>query len=76
LGIPIGTVTKIGPKGFTLGIKGEKENNFFNLSFYGPDFAPGREMIRINVEGDFATLWANVATIKYCFDEIHTIGLK
>jgi hypothetical protein len=36
----------------------------------------GREMILINGEGEFATLWANVATIKYCFDEIQTIGLK
>jgi hypothetical protein len=36
----------------------------------------GRENILINVEGEFATLWANVATIKYYFDEIHTIGLK
>jgi hypothetical protein len=33
-----------------------------------------RKMIPINFGGQFATLWANVAIIKYCcFDEIHNV---
>jgi hypothetical protein len=36
--IPIGAITETSPIGFTLVIKVEKENIFFNLVFYGPDF--------------------------------------
>ncbi len=32
---PIGEITEVSPKGFALGIKAEKWNNFFNLSLYG-----------------------------------------
>jgi hypothetical protein len=33
-----------------------------------------RKMIPMNFGGQFATLWANVAMIKYyCFDEIHNV---
>jgi hypothetical protein len=31
----MGAITEISPKGFTLGTKAEKWNNFFNLSLYG-----------------------------------------
>jgi hypothetical protein len=38
LSIPIGAIVEISLKGFILGDKVEKGNNFFNLPFYGPDF--------------------------------------
>jgi hypothetical protein len=31
----IGAINEISPKGFTVGIKAEKQNDFFNLSLYG-----------------------------------------
>jgi len=37
--IPIGAITEITPKGFTLGVKAEKENIFLNLSIYDLDLA-------------------------------------
>jgi hypothetical protein len=36
----------------------------------------GIKKIPITLEGHFATLGADVLVIKYCFDEIHTIGSK
>jgi hypothetical protein len=38
--IPIGVIIKVNFKGFTLWIKAENENIFFNLTLYGPDLAP------------------------------------
>jgi hypothetical protein len=37
LSIPIAAIVEISLKGFTLGDKVEKEDNFLNLPFYGPD---------------------------------------
>jgi hypothetical protein len=37
--LPIGAIIEISPKGFTLGVKAENKNNFFNLSLYGLDLA-------------------------------------
>jgi hypothetical protein len=76
--IPIGAITEISPKGFTLVIKVEKENIFKNLIFYGPDFVSRqKKKIPINLGGQFATLGLNVVAIKYChFDEIYTLRSK
>ncbi len=37
--IPIGAITEISPKGFTLGVKADFFFKFFNLSLYGLDLA-------------------------------------
>jgi hypothetical protein len=37
--ILIGVIPQISSIGFTLGVKVEKENNFLDLSLYGPDLA-------------------------------------
>jgi hypothetical protein len=65
------------PQGLYIRSKSEIENNFFNLPLHGPDLTQGRKRILIKFGGQFATLRANVAAIKYCcFDEIHTVGSK
>jgi hypothetical protein len=66
LNIPIGGITEINPKGFTL----EIEVDFLNLSLYvkNNSYILGRSI---------ATLEANVVVIKYCyFDEIHIVESK
>jgi hypothetical protein len=40
-------------------------------------WSKAKKKIPLNLGGEFATLGAYVATIKYyCFDEIHIIGPK
>jgi hypothetical protein len=73
LSIPIGAIVEISIKGFTLGDKVEKGNNFiFNLPFYGPNLTSRPKKRKpIDLGGQFATLATNVAAIKKsCFDEI------
>jgi len=48
LSIPIGAIVEISLKVFTLGDKVEKENNFFNLPFYGLDLT-SRQKKRIPI---------------------------
>ncbi len=59
--ILIGAITEISPKGFTLGVKVEKENNFFNLLLYDPDLTLRQKKKKKkkpnNLGGQFATLW-------------------
>jgi hypothetical protein len=73
--IPIGAITEISPKGFTLGVKA---GNFIYLLIYhlmALTWYQGIKRIPFNLGGQFATLKVNVATMKYCcFDEIHIIG--
>ncbi len=44
--IPVATINKISPKCFTLGVKAEKENNFFNLPLYALTWPQGRKTMK------------------------------
>ncbi len=60
--IPIGSITEISPKGFTIGVKAENEKLFFfNLSLYGPDFVPKAE------KGYLSTWKANLQPLSQCW---------
>jgi len=57
--------------------QGWKRKENFNLPPYGHDLTPRGKKNPINLGGQFATLKANVVTIKYrCFDEIHIVKSK
>jgi hypothetical protein len=74
--IPIGAITEISPKGFTIGVKAEKGSNFFNLPLYHPNLAPRQKKGTFQVGGPICNPWGpNVAAIKYfCSNEIHIVG--
>ncbi len=66
---------EINPKGFTLGVKAGRNNNFLIYHFMALTWPQGREKTPINLGGQFAIFGANVATIKYYYiDEIHIVG--
>jgi hypothetical protein len=73
--IPIGSITEISSKGFTIGVKAENENIFFfNLPLYGPDLSPRPKKDTYQLGRPICNPWANFAVIKYyCFDEIHSV---
>jgi hypothetical protein len=74
--IPIGAIAEISPKGFTIGVKAEKKNNFFNPSLYRPNLAPRQKKDTFQVGEPICNPWGpNVAAITYfCSNEIHIVG--
>jgi hypothetical protein len=66
--IPIGAITEISAKCFTIAVKVEKTIiNFMVLTW-----PQGTKKIPINLGGQIASLGANVVAIKYCcFNEIY-----
>jgi hypothetical protein len=76
--IPIGAITEISPKGFTLGLKAERKSIFLIYYFMTLNCPlKAGKRIPINLTGHFATLGANVVAINFCcFDEIHYVKSK
>ncbi len=72
--IPIGAKDKeISPKGFTLGVKAERENKFstcpkllINAELYGLVLAPRLKKNTIKFEGSICNLGANVLSMSSC----------
>jgi hypothetical protein len=67
------SLKSISPKGFTLGVKAEKETIFLIYHIMAWTWHKCIKRILINMGGQFATIGVNVAAIKYCcFYKIHT----
>jgi hypothetical protein len=71
--IPIDAITEIRPKGFTLGVKTIKENNFLIYHFMALTWPQGKKRYLSTLEANFQLL-SQCCAIKYCcFDEIHIV---